>query len=357
MPAQEFFMAEKIRIVHYLNQFFAQIGGEEKGGIGPGFKTGPIGPGRALQQALGESGDVVATSFCGDNYFAEHPEEATEELLRQMASVHPQLLIAGPAFESGRYGVACGAICQAAQERLRIQAVAGMSEENAGTALYRKHIYIVDSGSSVARMATVLQQMVILGLKLVGGAPMGKPGEEGYFSRGIKKIAFAAKPPAERAVDMLLAKIHGEPFQSEIAPPQFQHIKPAGAIRDLSSAVIALVTDGGLVPEGNPERMEPGRPTRFATIPVTGVDRLDPKDFDVVHSGYDTASANQDPHRLVPLDVMRDLERQGIIGRVHESIHATGGAHAAVENATRIGQEIAKRLKSAGVTGVILTST
>ena len=31
--------------------------------------------------------------------------------------------------------------------------------------------------------------------------------------------------------------------------------------------------------------------------------------------------------------------------------------YAAVENATRIGQEIAERLKAAGVTGVILTST
>jgi len=48
---------------------------------------------------------------------------------------------------------------------------------------------------------------------------------------------------------MLLAKIHGEPFQSEIAAPTFHHIRPAAAIRDLSSAVIALVTDGGSCPK------------------------------------------------------------------------------------------------------------
>ena len=350
-------MTEKIRVVHYLNQFFAQVGGEEKADIGPGFKEGPIGPGRALQQALAENGEVVATLFCGDNYFAEHAAEATEELLRQMARCKPHLLIAGPAFESGRYGVACGAICQAAQERLEIHAVAGMDEENAGAALYCKHVYIINSGDSVVRMLPALQRMVALGIKLVQGAPLGRPEEEGYIPRGIKRNAFAAKPPAERAVDMLLAKIRGEAFASEIAAPQFHHIKPATALRDLSSAVIALVTDGGLVPEGNPERMEPGRPTRFTTIPVEGIDRLDPKQFDVVHSGYDTAFANQDPHRLVPLDVMRELEQQGVIGKLHGSIHATGGAHAAVENATRIGQSIAERLKSAGVTGVILTST
>lgn len=350
-------MDEKIRVVHYLNQFFAQIGGEDKGGVAPGLKEGPVGPGRALQQALGKDGEVVATVFCGDNYFAEHPEKAIEELLDYLAPFKPHLLIAGPAFESGRYGVACGAISQAAQERLRIHAVAGMDKENAGSALYRKSAYIIDSGKSVLHMLPILNRMAALGLKLVRGLPIGKPEAEGYIPHGIKRNEFAAKPPAERAVNMLLAKIEGAPFKSEISAPQFQHIKPAAAIRELSSAVIALVTDGGLVPEGNPERMEPGRPTRFAVIPIEGVDRLDANEFDVVHSGYDTALANQDPHRLVPLDVMRELERDGVIGEVHEFIHTTGGAHAAVANATHIGAGIAGRLKSAGVDGVILTST
>lgn len=350
-------MDEKIRVVHYLNQFFAQVGGEDKGGIGPDFKAGPVGPGRALQRALADDGEVSGTVFCGDNYFAEHPNEATEELLHHMARFQAHLLIAGPAFESGRYGVACGAISRAAQERLAMHAVAGMDGENAATAIYRKSVYIVNSGSSVLQMVTALQRMVALGIKLVKGMPLGKPEEEGYIPRGIKRNQFAAKPPAERAVDMLLAKLRGEPFKSEIAAPQFHHIKPARAIGDLSSAVIALVTDGGLVPEGNPERMEPGRPIRFASLSVEGLERLDPNEFDVVHSGYDTASVNQDPHRLVPLDVMRELEQQEVIGKLHESIHTTGGAHAAVENAARIGQGIAERLKAAGVNGVLLTST
>lgn len=350
-------MSEKIRVVHYLNQFFAQVGGEEKGGIGPGVKEGPVGPGRALQQALGERGEVVATLFCGDNYFAENQERATEELLHNLGLYNPGLLIAGPAFAAGRYGVACGAICQAAQERLQVRAIAGMDEGNPGVALFRKSVYIVNSGSSAAQMVPVLQRMVALGLKLAQGLPIGKPAEEGYLPRGIKRNEFAPKPPAQRAVDMLLAKMRGEPFKSEIPAPEFRHIKPAEPLRDLASAVIALVTDGGLVPEGNPERMEPGRPTRFTTLPIEGVDRLDPEKYDVHHSGFTTTYVNQDPHRLVPLDIMRELEREGIILKVHEYIHATGGAHAAVENATQIGQGIAMQLKGAQVDGVLLTST
>ena len=350
-------MNKKIRVVHYLNQFFAQIGGEDKGDAGPGVKEGPLGPGRALQQTLGENGEVVATIFCGDNYFTENQDEAIDALLRFAVEHKPDLLIAGPAFESGRYGVACGAICHAAQQKLRIAAVAGMDEDNVGAGLYRKTIYIVNSGVTIARMVPTIQRMAALGLKLAQNRPIGKPEEEGYLRRGIKRNEFAAKPPAERAVDMLLAKLRGAEFHSEIAPPQFAGSKPAAALRELSSAVIALVTDGGLVPEGNPDNIEPGRPTRFTTIPITGVDSLEADKYDAVHSGYDTAIANRDPNRLVPLDTMRELEREGVIGKLHEFVHSTGGAHAAVENATVIGKDIAQRLKAAGVTGVILTST
>lgn len=348
---------ERIRVVHYLNQFFAQIGGEDKADVDPQVQAGLIGPGRALQQALGEHGEIVATIFCGDNYFAERQEQAIDRLIQQMAEYKPHLLIAGPAFESGRYGIACGAVCQAAQQRLNIAAVAGMDEDNVGASLYRKNVYVVNSGASIARMVPTLQRMAVLGVKLARRDAIGRPESEGYLPRGIKRNEFAAKPPAERALDMLLAKLRGAEFYSEIAAPKFADGKPAAPLHDLKGAVIALVTDGGLVPEGNPDKIEPGRPTRFTSIPVAGVNSLDADKYDAVHSGYDTAFANHDPNRLVPLDTMRALEREGVIGKLHEFVHSTGGAHAAVENATQIGRQIADQLKAANVTGVILTST
>ncbi len=350
-------MSQKLRVVHYLNQFFAQVGAEDKGDVGPTVKAGVIGAGRVLQQALGEDAEVVATIYCGDNFFAENQDRAISELLRHVAEYQPDLLIAGPAFESGRYGVACGAICHAAKQKLGIAVVAGMDEDNVGAGLYGKDIYIVNSGVTIARMVPTLQRMAALGSKLARRQAIGKPADEGYLTRGIKRNEFAAKPPAERAVDMLLAKIAGNPFHSEIAAPKFAGGKPAAPLGNLKHAVIALVTDGGLVVEGNPDKIEPGRPTRFTTIPIKGVDSLAADKFDAVHSGYDTASANLDPNRLVPLDTMRDLAREGVIGAVHEFIRSTGGAHAAVENAVQIGRQIAGQLKAAGVTGVILTST
>jgi len=37
--------------------------------------------------------------------------------------------MAGPAFNAGRYGIACGAVCKMVQDRLGISAVTGMYQE------------------------------------------------------------------------------------------------------------------------------------------------------------------------------------------------------------------------------------
>jgi glycine reductase len=350
-------MAGKLRVVHYVNQFFAGLGGEEQAGLPPGAREGPVGAGRGLQQALGEHGEVVATLYCGDNYFAEQPEEATAELLHLISVHQPQLLVAGPAFESGRYGVACGALCAAAQEQLGIPAVAGMDRDNPGADIYHKHVYIVPSGRAAAQMLPVLQRMARLGLKLAAGESLGRPADEGYIPRGIARVEFAEIPAAERVVDMLLAKIRGEAFESEVVPLKFEHAPAAAPVRDLATAVIALVTDGGLVLEGNPDHMESAGARRFSALPIAGVDELSPAAYDVYHSGCDTTYTNRDPHRLVPLDVMRELEREGRYGRLHEYVYSTAGIGSDVESSTRTGRGIAESLKAAGVDGVILTST
>ena len=50
----------------------------------------------------------------------------------------PDLVIAGPAFAAGRYGVACGAVCSAVKERLHLPAVTSMHPENPGVDLFRR---------------------------------------------------------------------------------------------------------------------------------------------------------------------------------------------------------------------------
>ncbi|MGA9691098.1 MAG: glycine/betaine/sarcosine/D-proline family reductase selenoprotein B, partial [Pseudonocardiaceae bacterium] len=101
-----------MRIVHYLNQFYAGLGGEDAAGIGPRILDGTVGPGRLLAQLLGSEHQIVATIVCGDNHAASNAT-AAQELLDMARHAGAELLVAGPAFGSGRYGLACARLAAA----------------------------------------------------------------------------------------------------------------------------------------------------------------------------------------------------------------------------------------------------
>ena len=87
-----------MRVVHYLNQFFGGIGGEEQAGIPPEIRPGAVGPGRLLEQVLGDGTQVVTTIICGDNYAAENVQEVTAMVTPQVQEAQAELLVAGPSF-------------------------------------------------------------------------------------------------------------------------------------------------------------------------------------------------------------------------------------------------------------------
>ena len=63
---------------------------------------------------------IVSTIICGDNYFGENLDAATDTIIEMVKKCEPDVFVAGPAFNAGRYGVACGTICKAVEERLGI---------------------------------------------------------------------------------------------------------------------------------------------------------------------------------------------------------------------------------------------
>lgn len=351
-------MGQKVlRVVHYLNQFFGGLGGEEMADSGPQVKEGPVGPGKAAAEALGNRGEVVGTVLCGDNYFAQDIEGATKEVIALIGSLQPDGLLAGPAFYAGRYGIACGAVCKAVQERMGLPAVTGMYRENPGVDLYHRDVYIVESETSARKMAEVVSKMAgILG-RLSSGEKIGKPSVEGYFPRGLIVNERTEQSSAERTVDLLLSKIRGEHYETEVPLPSYDRVERADGIKDLSSATIALVTDGGLIPKGNPDKIETERATRFGSYDIEGVSALDPEDYEAHHAGYTPALVNQDPNRLVPVDVMRELEKEGVIGKLHNTFYSTSGCASILENVKNMGEAIAGKLIHGGVQGAILTST
>ena len=346
-----------MRVVHYINQFFGGIGGEEKADVPLEVRTGPVGPGRLLDQLLGEESRVVSTIVCGDNLAAENLDEVALAVISEVKASGADLFVAGPCFQAGRYGTAAGAVCVAVQQNLGVPAVTAMSVENPGADLYRASVYIIDSGDDVSRMQPTLAAMVRLGKKLAAGERVGRPSEEGYIPQGTLKSEFVEKSAAARLADMLLAKMYGEPFEAEVPIQAAGPVPVPPEVTDLSQATVALITDGGLVPRGNPHRFPLAFSRVWGAYSFAGENALSPDDYEVSHGGYDNRHVEQDPHRLVPVDTLREMERDGEIGKLHEEFLSTTGNGNPLANSRRIGREMGQRLKESGVDTVVLTST
>jgi len=110
----------KIKVVHYINQFFGQIGGEEMATYPPEKREGPLGPGLGLTAQFKGEAEIVATIICGDDYYNENMIEAAATIVEMVREESPDVFVAGPAFNAGRYGVACGAVCKAVKDELGI---------------------------------------------------------------------------------------------------------------------------------------------------------------------------------------------------------------------------------------------
>jgi glycine reductase len=335
-------------VAHYLNQFFAGLGAEEAAGSPPVRLDGAVGPGRGLDL------DVAYTLACGDDYFGEQEDRALAELLGWLEAERPDVLVCGPSFGSGRYGYACGTLAREAA-RLGIPAVCGMDPESPGIAAAEGGAFVVPTSSNVAGMRDALPRMAALARRLGAGEELGAPDVDGYLPRGLRRNERAGATGAARAIELLLAKLAGD-TRTEVEA-SFDRVAPPPAVADLSQAMLALVTEAGCVPQGNPDGLPTIRAAAWLRYPIVDEDSLEPGRYESVHGGFDVTAANADPNRLVPLDVVRELQREGRIGRLHDSFYTTTGNGTPVAASTKFGQEIAAELKEAGVEAVLLSGT
>lgn len=348
---------EKIKVVQYINQFFAGIGGEEKADITPEIRDGVVGPGMALQAALGDEYEVVATAICGDNFFGENLEAATETLIHMIKKYEPAIFVAGPAFNAGRYGVACGSMAKAVEEQLNIPVVTGMYEENPGADMFKKDVHIIATGDSAADMRKAMPKIAALVKKMAKGEEILSPAIEGYLERGIRVNYFAEERGSVRGIKMLIKKMAGESFTTEFPMPVFDRVPPNPAVKDMKKARIAVVTSGGIVPQGNPDRIESSSASKYGTYTLEGMDSMRAKDYMTVHGGYDRAFVTENPNLVIPLDALRALEKAGEIGSLANYFYSTTGTGTATGSAKAFGEDFAPKLIADGVDAVILTST
>jgi glycine reductase len=352
-----------ITVVHVVNQFFAGLGGEEKAGLPVAVNEGAAGAARGLQLQLGDQATIVCTISYGDNYFHEHNDEAMKAILEAVRSRKPSILVAGPAFNSGRYGVSCVEICNAVATMLEIPCVTAMHEENPAVGTYRDHanaqLYCLPTVETAVGMTDALKKMAQFILRLAKGESIGPAQREGYIARGIRRLEKADRPGADRAIDMLLKKIAGEPFATEIPMEAWDPVSPAPPLTQLRDRKLAVVTTSGVVPWGNPDRFKTYRNTHWQKYNIAELKELEPGKWEAVHGGYNVVYMNRNPHYGVPLDALRTLEAEGVIGpgKLYPAFYVIPGNQGSPAVMRRVGQEIAADLKKEGVEGVLLVAT
>ena len=341
-----------MKVVHYLNQFFAGLGGEEAAGTGPELREGPVGPGKRLAALLGDEHEVVATAVCGDDHASGRPEFAAE-LVRQAREAGAELLVAGPAFTSGRYGLACARIAAAAAEA-GLPALAAMHPDNPGVG-EASGTPIVGSGATAREMRPSLERLAAATRKLAAGEEL--TAEDERIGPVPRTNRMAERSAAERAVALLVKRLGGDREATEIPLPTFDQVTPAAPLSDPAEALVALLTEGGFVPAGNPDRLESARASKWVRHSLAGRDSAEAGEFESVHGGFSTQWANAEPNRILPLDVARQLEREGAVGGLHSEYFATTGNGTSVADARRFGVEWAAELRGARIQAAILTAT
>ncbi len=337
------------RIVHYVNQFFAGVGGEDQAGAGPVLRDGPVGPGARLAELVAPEHEIVATVWCGDDV----APGKVDEIVALVRSAEPDLVVAGPAFTSGRYGLACARVVAAA-DQAGLAGVASMHEDNPGLD-EAGAVPVVASGEVARRMAPSLDRLAAGIRRLLAGETL--TADDGRIGKLARLTVVTETTAATRSVDLALVRLGGDGAATEIPLPRFDRVTPAAPVADASAVTLALVTEGGLVAGDNPDGLESARATKWLRYPLEGRDALASGDYMSVHGGYSTVWANEDPHRILPLDAARELEAEGAIGGLLGEYFVTTGNGTSVANARRFGIEWAGDLRNSGARAAILTAT
>jgi len=345
-----------LRILHYLNQFFAGKGAEEAANLPFDIIEGPVGPGIPLNNLLGDSFNIEYTMTAGDNWASENITEFENNIREQIKELKPDLIIAGPAFNAGRYGITSGLVCEISNS-MGIKSVTSMFSENPGVLSYRKNVLILNSSEDVKGMKDALELLSNLSKKLLNNETLGPAHEEGYFPRFIRREGNRYASASIRAGDMLIKRIKEEKWETELTLEDVSQISPAPPITNIKSANLALITSGGLVPKGNPEKQVRANSGKWWKYSIEGIKTLEASEWESIHRGFFVGITNENPNYVLPLDVLRNFESQGIISDIHNNAISVSGVGTHVSDSKEIGKDMAKYLKSQNIDCAILVAT
>jgi len=115
------------------------------------------------------------------------------------------------------------------------------------------------------------------------------------------------------------------------APPAWQALK-----KPLSASRLGLIASGGIYVTGQ-VAFHYKDDISFRVIPAD----VKTSDLRVTHFAYDFTDARQDPNVVFPIDTLRGLQREGVIGELSEHAYTFMGG---IYSTRRVREELAPQL-------------
>lgn len=141
-------------------------------------------------------------------------------------------------------------------------------------------------------------------------------------------------------------------LQSEIYAPVTPPPVFTPVTKELKDMTVALATAAGVHLKSD-KRFNLAGDTSYRLIPGDAPS----SELMVSHGGYDNGDVNKDINCMFPIDRLRELEKEGFIGKVapvHFGFMGGGGNQQVFTEQT--GPEIARILKEEGVDAVLMTA-
>lgn len=128
-------------------------------------------------------------------------------------------------------------------------------------------------------------------------------------------------------------------------PPAWQPLK-----KPLSASRLGLIASGGIYVTGQ-VAFHYKDDTSCRVIPTT----VKTSDLRVTHFAYDFTDARQDPNVVFPLDTLRGLQREGVIGALSEHAYTfMGGIYSARRVREVLAPQLTERLLADQVDAALL---
>ncbi len=120
-----------MKIVLIFDQGLAGAGGKSNPHVGLNAQRGGIGSSLMLQPNFDAiQAEVVATLYCGNEFYKENKEEVVTKLAAMVKKLNPDFAVCGPCFNFPDYAEMAAKTAAVIIDKTNIKAVAMMSEEN-----------------------------------------------------------------------------------------------------------------------------------------------------------------------------------------------------------------------------------